>query len=198
MAAITFADSPLACIRCARADFDLSSASGLPMCWPRARHLLRRDSGWRDLNPRPLRPERRHLSVCRPGAALELLKTAGYSVEVGYVQRGGHETLRGAVGAYVGALGITIGVAFWRPLFIMSFGGQDKSAGGQFVFALDRAYPSLGLPTFVTSLLFVLLLLLSAHATPGGASETTTATRVATTATRRLLLIALCQCCCLP
>jgi hypothetical protein len=96
MAAITFADSPLACIRCARADFDLSSASGLPMCWPRARHLLRRDSGWRDLNPRPLRPERRHLSVCRPGAALELLKTAGYSVEVGYVQRGGHETLRTA------------------------------------------------------------------------------------------------------
>jgi hypothetical protein len=60
MAAITFADSPLACIRCARADFDLSSASGLPMCWPRARHLLRRESGWRDLNPRPLRPERHH------------------------------------------------------------------------------------------------------------------------------------------
>ena len=77
----------------------------------------------------------------------------------------------------------------------MSFGGQDKSAGGQFMFALDRGDPSLGLPTFVTSLLFVLLLLLSAHATPGGASETTTATRVATTATRRPLLIALCQCC---
>jgi hypothetical protein len=61
----------------------------------------------------------------------------------------------------------------------MSFGGQDKPAGGQFVFSLDRADMSLGLPTFVTSLLFVLLLLLSALATPGGASATTTATRVA-------------------
>ena len=93
-----------------------------------------------------------------------------------------------AVAAYVGALGITIGVAVWPPLFIMSLGGQDKSAGGQFVFALDRADPSLGLPTSVTSLLFVLLLLLSALATAGGASATTTATTPATARCRPLLI----------
>jgi hypothetical protein len=94
-------------------------------------------------------------------------------------------------------VGITIGVAFWPPLFmfIMSFGGQDKSAGGQFVFSFDRTNVPLGLPTFVTSLLLLLLLLLSALATPGGASGTTTANRVVATATRRPLLIALCQCC---
>ena len=93
-----------------------------------------------------------------------------------------------AVAAYVGDLGITIGVAVWPPLFIMSLGGQDKSAGGQFVFALDRADPSLGLPTSVTSLLFVLLLLLSALATAGGASATTTATTPATARCRPLLI----------
>jgi hypothetical protein len=93
-------------------------------------------------------------------------------------------------------VGITIGVAFWPPLFmfIMSFGGQDKFAGGQLVFLFDRANVSLGLPTFVTSLLLLLLLLLSALATPGDASVTTTATRVVTAA-RRPLLITLCQCC---
>ena len=89
-------------------------------------------------------------------------------------------------------MGITIGVAavppFTPPLFMTPLGGQDKPAGGQLVFSLDRANISLGSPTFVTSLVFVLLLLLSAFATPGDASATTTAT-TPTTAARRPLLI---------
>jgi hypothetical protein len=36
------ADSPLACIRCARATLDWSSALGRPMDWPRGRALSRR------------------------------------------------------------------------------------------------------------------------------------------------------------
>jgi hypothetical protein len=92
--------------------------------------------------------------------------------------------------AYVGAVGITIGVSppLWPPLFVTLFGGHDKSAGGQLVFAFGRANISLGSPRFVTSLLFVLVLLLSALATPGAASATTTATTPAT-ATRLLPLL---------
>src|SRR6202008_3418459 len=89
-------------------------------------------------------------------------------------------------------MGITIGVAalppFSPPLLVMSFGGQDEPAGGQFVFALESSYVMLGLPMLVTSLVFVLLLLLSAFATPGDASATTSAT-IPTTATRRPPLI---------
>jgi hypothetical protein len=88
-------------------------------------------------------------------------------------------------------MGITIGVAVLPlspPLFVMSFGGQDEPAGGQFVFSLSRGNVSLGSPIFVTSFVFVLLLLLSAFATPGHASATATAT-IPATATRRPLLI---------
>ena len=102
-----------------------------------------------------------------------------------------------AVAPSVGAgspVGITIGAAAappFSPPLSMSFGGQDKPAGGQLVLSLDRANISLGSPTFVTSLLFVLLLLLSAFATPGDASATTTAT-IPASATRRPLLIRSC------
>jgi hypothetical protein len=39
--AIVLADSPLTCIRCARAPFFSSGALGRPMCWPRARRASR-------------------------------------------------------------------------------------------------------------------------------------------------------------
>ena len=101
-----------------------------------------------------------------------------------------------AVAASVGAgspVGRTIGGAaarpFSPPLFMVSFGGQDKPAGGQVVSPLDWGAILLGSPIFVTSLLFVLVLLLSALATPGDASATTTATIPATVATRRPLFI---------
>jgi hypothetical protein len=94
-------------------------------------------------------------------------------------------------------LGITIGVAgvpSWSlllspPLFVMSFGGQDKSVGGQLVFSLDPPVMSLLPPRFVTSLVLLLLLLLSARAVPAEAIPTTAA-NTAATATRQTLFIA--------
>jgi len=44
---MVLADSPLACIRCARAGFDLSSTLGRPICCPRARRGARAAAGVR-------------------------------------------------------------------------------------------------------------------------------------------------------
>ena len=90
--------------------------------------------------------------------------------------------------------GITIGADAdsLRPLLLppfsfslsppvkISFGGQPKSVGGQFVFSLDDPALKSAPPFCVTSFVFVLLLLLSALAMPAGASATATATTPAT------------------
>jgi hypothetical protein len=94
--------------------------------------------------------------------------------------------------------GITIGAdaASLRPLVVplvslpplsfspppkISFGGQPKSVGGQFVLSDDPA-PALNSspPNCVTSFVLLLLLLLVALATPAGASATVAATTPAT------------------
>jgi len=86
-------------------------------------------------------------------------------------------------------MGITIGLLpFSPPLFVMSPGGQDEPACGQFVLSLARGKESLGLPICDTSLVFVLLLLLSAFATPGDASATATATIPAINTPRPVLI----------
>jgi hypothetical protein len=120
-----------------------------------------------------------------------LTGTIGFGVSV---------VLGAAVGVAAGCpTGITIGVAgelsfpllplvSLLPLLMISFGGQPKSVGGQFVFSLPDVLPKLGLPMLVTSLVFELLLLLSALAAPAEASATTAATSPIT-ATRQPLLI---------
>ena len=121
------------------------------------------------------------------------VRLTNYGVLTGTIGFAATDVLAVVASAGVDSLmGITIGAAAVPPLsprlLVMSFGGQSKPAGGQLVFSLDWSNVRLGLPTLVTSLVFVLLLLLSAFAIPGDASATTSATNPAA-ATRRPLLI---------